>query len=93
MHCCNSWTFHHELVAELQDSFDDSSSAVQISEQKYDDIRLEIEWSKQVVEKYQNISDAKDELEREYNGLLRNPIISNAYNDFWYVSLLSYKSL
>ena len=89
LHGCNSWTFHHEL----QDSFGGSSSAVQISEQKYDDIRLEIEWSKQVVEKYQNISDAKDELEREYNGLLRNPIISNAYNDFWYVSLLSYKSL
>ena len=66
--------FHYDLVAELQDSFDDSSSAVQISEQKYDDIRLEIEWSKQVVEEYQKISDTKDELEREYNKLLRNPI-------------------
>jgi len=78
LHGCNSWTFHHEL----QDSFGGNSSAVQISEQNYDDIRLEIEWSKRMVEEYQNISDAKDELEREYNALLRNPIISNAYNDF-----------
>mmetsp|Transcript_24751 Transcript_24751/g.55994 ORF Transcript_24751/g.55994 Transcript_24751/m.55994 type:complete len:797 (+) Transcript_24751:122-2512(+) len=78
LHGCNSWTFHHEL----QDSFGGNSSAVQISEQNYDDIRLEIEWSKRIVEEYQNISDAKDELEREYNALLRNPIISNAYNDF-----------
>ena len=88
LHGCNSWTFHNEL----RDSFRDNSSAVQISEQKYDDIRLEIEWSRRIVEEYKNISDAKDKLEREYNELLGNPIISNAYNDFWYVSLLLHRS-